>query len=385
MTLHFSREEYGHRRERLIGTMEESGLDAVLLFSQESMYWLTGFDSFGFCFFQCLIVRVNGDMSLLTRMPDLRQAKHTSTIEDIHVWMDWGDVGPVGQLRDLMDNLDMLGENIGVEYNTPGLTAFYGRQLDDRLKSFGNLTDASTIIPAMRAKKSYAEIEYIREAAVMADDAFEAGLAVIKPGANDADVLAAMQGSVFAAGGGYPGNGFIVGSGKDALLCRTKSGRRTLEKQDQITLEFAGTSKNYHSALMRTVVIGDPTARHLELFDAAKMALESCEEVMTPGHTFGDVFEAHAKVLDERGLHPHRINACGYSLGASFAPSWIDMPMFYRQNVEEIVPNMSLFLHIIIMDSETETAMTLGRTYLTTTGAPEPLSRLPIELISING
>ncbi|MFK8034461.1 MAG: M24 family metallopeptidase [Hyphomicrobiales bacterium] len=384
MTLHFSREEYDHRRERLIGTMEESGLDAMLLFSQESMYWLTGFDSFGFCFFQCLIVRANGDMSLLTRMPDLRQAKHTSTIEDIHVWMDWGDVGPVGQLKDLMDNLDMLGENIGVEYDTAGLTAFYGRQLDDRLKSFCNLTDASKLIPSLRVKKSYAEVAYIREAAAMADDAFEAGLAVIKPGANDADVLTAMQGSVFAAGGGYPGNGFIVGSGKDALLCRTKSGRRTLEEQDQITLEFAGTSKNYHSALMRTVVIGEPTERHLELFDAAQTALIACEEVMTPGHTFGDVFEAHAKILDERGLHPHRINACGYSLGASFAPSWIDTPMFYRQNDEQIVPNMSLFLHIIIMDSDTETAMTLGRTYLTTTEAPEPLSRLPIELVSIN-
>lgn len=383
MNLHFSREEYDHRRERLLSVMEENNLDAMLLFSQESMYWLTGFDSFGFCFFQCLIVRSNGDMSLLTRMPDLRQARHTSTIEDIHVWMDWGEAGPVNQLRDLMDNLDMLGENIGVEYDTPGLTAFYGRQIDDKLKSFGNLLDASTLIPALRVQKSYAEIAFIKEAAEMADNAFEAGLSVIKPGANDADILTAMQGSVFAAGGGYPGNGFIIGSGKDALLCRTKSGRRALESQDQVTLEFAGASKNYHSALMRTVVIGEPTERHRELFDAAETALIACEEQMVPGNTFGDVFEAHASILDERGLHPHRINACGYSLGATFAPSWIDTPMFYRKNPFVIRTNMSLFLHIIIMDSETETAMTLGRTYLTKDGAPEPLSRLPIELVTV--
>ncbi len=70
MSLHFSREEYDHRRERLLAVMEENNLDAMLLFSQESMYWLTGFDSFGYCFFQCLIVRSNGDMSLHTRMPD---------------------------------------------------------------------------------------------------------------------------------------------------------------------------------------------------------------------------------------------------------------------------------------------------------------------------
>jgi Xaa-Pro dipeptidase len=59
--------------------------------------------------------------------------------------------------------------------------------------------------------------------------------------------------------------------------------------------------------------------------------------------------------------------------------------MFYRKNPFVIRKNMSLFLHIIIMDSETETAMTLGRTYLTTDGAPESLSRLPIELVAVKG
>ncbi len=91
MTLHFSREEYDTRRERLLEAMAAEKLDAMLLFSQESMYWLTGYDTFGFCFFQCLIVRSNGEMSLLTRAPDLRQAKHTSIITDIHIWMDRGD------------------------------------------------------------------------------------------------------------------------------------------------------------------------------------------------------------------------------------------------------------------------------------------------------
>jgi Xaa-Pro dipeptidase len=45
---------------------------------------------------------------------------------------------------------------------------------------------------------------------------------------------------------------------------------------------------------------------------------------------------------------------------------------------------MTLFAHMIIMDSDTNTAMTLGRTYLTTDGAPEPLSRLPIEMTVVS-
>lgn len=383
MNLHFSNEEYAHRRERLQQAMAEQNLDAMLLFAPESHYWLTGYDTFGFCFFQCLIVKKNGSCSLLTRAPDFRQAKHTSIIEDIHIWMDRSDAGPINHLRNLLDDLDLLGARLGVEYNTQGLTAFYGRQLDDTLKSFATLEDASDLVGNLRAVKTYAEIAYIREAAERADSAFHAGLTQIRPGQSESDVLAAMQGSVFAAGGGYPGNGFIVGAGRDALLCRTKSGRNVLGAQDQITLEFAGTCYNYHAALMRTVVVGTPTPRHQELFGAAHRALLACEAVMVPGQTFGDVFEAHASILDEAGLHSARLNACGYSLGARFAPSWMDAPMFYRHNAAAILPNMSLFVHIILFDSDSETAMTLGRTYLTKDGPPEPLSALPLELVTV--
>lgn len=50
MALHFEPEEFAARRDRLILKMEEEKLDALLLFAQESMYWLTGYDTFGFCF-----------------------------------------------------------------------------------------------------------------------------------------------------------------------------------------------------------------------------------------------------------------------------------------------------------------------------------------------
>ena len=77
----------------------------------------------------------------------------------------------------------------------------------------------------------------------------------------------------------------------------------------------------------------------------------------------------------------HRLNACGYSLGARYAPSWMDWPMFYRDNPTIIAPDMVLFAHMILMDSDAGAAMCLGRTYLTTEGAPEPLSRHGAEML----
>jgi Xaa-Pro dipeptidase len=87
--------------------------------------------------------------------------------------------------------------------------------------------------------------------------------------------------------------------------------------------------------------------------------------------------------MDERGLTRHRLNACGYSLGARFTPSWMEHQMFHTGNPLEIAPDMTLFVHMIIMDSETNTAMTLGQTYLTTEDEPESLSAKPLDLIAV--
>ncbi|NLS04496.1 aminopeptidase P family protein [Rhizobium sp. P32RR-XVIII] len=381
MALHFERTEFASRLARLTDQMRAEKLDAVLLFAQESMYWLTGYDTFGYCFFQTLIVKADGTMSLLTRSADLRQAKHTSIIDDIHVWVDRVNADPTLDLRNLLSDMDLLGARIGVEYDTHGMTGRIARLLDAQLSTFGQIVDASYLVSRLRLVKSPTEVVYVERAAALADDALDAAIRLTKPGANEADILAAMQGAVFSGGGDYPANEFIIGSGVDALLCRYKAGRRKLDANDQLTLEWAGTYAHYHVAMMRTIVIGEPTHRHRELYNACLETIQAIETVLKPGHTFGDVFDMHAKIMDERGLARHRLNACGYSLGARFSPSWMEHQMFHVGNPQEIEPNMSLFVHMIIADSDTGTAMTLGQTYLTTPAAPRALSRHSLDFI----
>ncbi len=382
MALHFAEEEYASRLARLTARMQEERLDAILLFAQESMYWLTGYDTFGYCFFQTLVVKQDGAMVLLTRSADLRQARHTSNIERIEIWVDRVNADPAMDLKKLLSELDLLGCRIGVEYDTHGMTGKAARLLDNQLSTFGELVDASMLVSRLRLIKSPAETVHVEKAASLADDALEAALPLIRPGGSEADILAAMQGAVFAGGGDYPANEFIIGSGADALLCRYKAGRRTLDANDQLTLEWAGVSAHYHAAMMRTVVIGEPSNRHRELYSACRETIQAIEMVLRPGNTFGTVFDVHARIMDERGLARHRLNACGYSLGARFSPSWMEHQMFHVGNPQEIEPDMSLFVHMIIMDSDSGTAMTLGQTYLTTTDAPRPLSRYGLDFIT---
>jgi Xaa-Pro dipeptidase len=383
MALHFDSEEYANRLQRLTARMREEKIDAMLLFAQESMYWLTGYDTFGYCFFQTLVVKATGEMVLLTRSADLRQARHTSNIEKIEIWIDRITADPTMDLKNLLSDLDLLGCRIGVEYDTHGLTGRNARLLDNQLQSFGQIIDASSLVSRLRLIKSPAEIAYVERAAALSDDALAAALPLIAPGGDEAAILAALQNAVLAAGGDYAANEFVIGSGADALLCRSKSGRRKLDAEDQLTLEWSGVSARYHAPMMRTAIIGEPSNRHRELYSACREAMQAMEMVLRPGNTFGTVFETFARIIDERGLARHRLNTCGYSVGARFAPSWMEQQMFLVGNPQEIQPNMTLFVHTIVLDSESGTAMTLGQTYLTTTDTPKALSRYGLDFIEV--
>jgi Xaa-Pro dipeptidase len=381
MALHFTSAEFGRRTQTLLAAMAAERLDALLLFQQESMYWLTGYDTFGFCFFQCLLVTADGRMALLTRSADLRQAQHTSTIGDIRLWKDGADANPSRDLKELAREFGLAGKRLGVEFESYGLVAANGRRLEAAFEGFATLADMSSVVTRLRAVKSAEEIVYVRRAAELANEADETALALIRAGADEGDILAAQHAAIFRAGGDYPANEFIIGSGADALLCRYKSGRRTLAARDQITLEFAGSYRHYHAAIMRTVVVGDPKPLHLAYHRVARETLLACEAALRPGATAGEVFAAHARVFDEHGLSAHRLNACGYSLGAKFTPSWMDWPMFYEDNPWVIEPGMVMFVHMILMDSATETAMTLGRTYLVGEGGAEALTLPDLDLV----
>lgn len=379
--LHFTEDELADRRARTISLMQERDLDGLLMFRQESMFYLTGYDTFGFCFFQCLYLGSDGRLALMTRAPDLRQAQNTSMIEDIRIWVDRDGATPASELKAMLAELGCAGKTLGIEYEAYGLTARNGIAINAALDGFCKLVDSSDLVSELRVVKSPAELAYVRRAAELADDALVAAHDLTAPGAFEGDILAAMQGAVFKGGGDYPGNEFIIGSGSDALLCRYFTGRRILADQDQLTLEYAGAYRHYHACMMRTIPVGDLRQEQTDMHAACLEALEACREALRPGNLVGTVFDAHADVMDRRGYRHARMNACGYSLGAVFAPIWMDYPMFYHGNPMEIRAGMVFFAHMILMDSEKDLAMCFGETFIVTETGSERLSKLSLDLV----
>ena len=86
--LHFTKAELEARVGATIAAMEREGLSALVMFRQESMYWLTGYDTFGYVHFQAMVLTADGRLVLLTRSADRLQAAFTSTVEDVRIWRD---------------------------------------------------------------------------------------------------------------------------------------------------------------------------------------------------------------------------------------------------------------------------------------------------------
>ena len=380
MTQHFDAPEYALRKSRAIAAIKSEGLDALLMFAPESQYWICGYDTFGFALFQCLVLTAKGDLHLLTRNPDLRQARLTSTLSDaeIHIWGDVEGMNPAADLARLLSDLGVSGR-IGYEGQTAGLTDYNGQQIRALIP---DLVESTQIIRAQRRIKSNAEVDMHRRAAALSDDALDAGIAATRAGAFEGDILAAMQGAVFKGGGDYAGNEFIIGSGEGALLCRYFSGRRHLDPSDQLTLEWSGAYARYHAAMMRTVIVGQPSDSHKRMHAACAEALQACEVAIRPGKPMGDVFVAHAKVFDKHGFSHARLEACGYGMGAIYNPIWVDFPMFYEGNPLLMQANQVFFLHMILMDSDSGDAMTLGHSVLVKPDGIERLSRHGLGLIT---
>ena len=381
MGLHFTAEEFFKRKRDVLKSMKEQNLDALLMFRQESMYWLTGYDTFGYVFFQTLILDQKGNTILLTRAPDLRQAQNTSNIKDIRIWIDKDQSNPTEDLKVILNELNLKGKKVGIEYEAYGMTGRNALKLNKSLEGYCEVEDQSELITKHRVIKSTEEIVYVKKAAELADRALDEAWKYTKAGASEAKILAEMQRVVLENGGDYPANEYIIGSGPNALLCRYQAEKRNLSNTDQLSLEWAGTYKHYHSAMFRTIPIGKADIKHIKMHEACVEALNNCAKTLIPGKTAGDVFDIHAKTFDNLGYNKARMNACGYSLGSTFSPNWMDWPMLYTGNPYIIQPGNVFFMHMILMDSDNELAMNLGETYLVTEKGNERLGKQKLDLV----
>lgn len=381
--MHFSEEEFAARHERLRSAMSAAYCDGLVLFCQESMYYLTGYDTSGYSMFQGMYFGADGAIALLTRSADERQARITSIVRDVRIWSDREGATPGDDLRGMLEDLGCRGRRIGIEYHAYGLTAQRGKMVDDALEGFCETFDASHLARDLRMVKSTAELAYVRKAGALADEAFAVARDMTRPGASIGSIYGAMMNVVMSGDGDPSASRWPMGRAEEALLIRYHTGHGTVGEVDQVQFEFASAYRHYHAGLMNVILTGGAAPEYHRMFDACADALAACKNALMPGRPLGDVYDAHARVLSGAGYEKHILKACGYSMGATYPPTWMDMPMIYAGNSHVVQPGMVFFLHMQILDSDSGRAMSLGEQVHVTPGGCERITHAPDRLIVV--
>ena len=253
--------------------------------------------------------------------------------------------------------------------------------VDAAFAGFCELVDASDLVRLLRLVKSPAELAYLREAGRLVDAACEVSLRMTVPGASVGTIYGEMMNTIMRGDGDPTASRWPMGAGDEALLVRYHTGHRSVAPRDQVQFEIAASNRHYHASLMYVVLTGEPDARHRRMFDACAEALDACKAALRSGNMAGQVFAAHADILTKAGYAGHFLNACGYTMGATYPPTWMDWPMIYAGEPQVLAPNMVFFLHMILLDSDTGLSMSLGETAIITENRCEPISHAPRRLL----
>ncbi len=300
--LHFSRDELSGRQERVRGRMAELGYDGLLLFKMEDMYWLSGYDSEGFVIFDCMFIGVAGELTHVTRRADLANIRYSSVCDDIRIWEDREGNPKSRAIKDMLDGHGLQGRRIGVQVDAMGISPRLHGELRAELDGWCDLVDAPDFIRRLRLVKSPQELDYLRAAGRILDEAARAAVDAIHAGVDEGELFAAIYATILRRGGDMPAHRILLGSGDAAMNVRYTTGRRAVPANDQVTFELGCGYRHYHAADMFVVLTGPVVdERHRRMHAACAKALGDVQGIPRPGTTLGEVFDMHRAAFARAG------------------------------------------------------------------------------------
>ena len=379
--LHFPRDEFDLRINRTRQAMADAELDGLVLFRQESMFYLTGYDTSGYSMFQAMYLGLNKGPTLLTRSADRIQSRNTSIVEDIQIWIDQEDASPAIDLRRILKTNGCTNQRIGIEYHAYGLTGQRALMVNEALEGLCRLVDASDLVRLIRLVKSDLELEYVRKSGAICDTILQTSISHTRPGNTVKSVYGAMMNTLLCEGGDPTASRWPMGAGEAAVFCRYHTGDEIIAPQDQVVFEPAAAYRHYHTCMMYNILTGNVDPRHQAMNDACADALDACQRLLTVGNTVGDLYAAHEETMHTHGFSHAALSACGYSVGISYPPSWMDWPMIWKDNPQTLEAGMVFFLHMILLDDRTGLSMCIGETAIVTETVCEPVNRIPRTII----
>lgn len=315
----FTMDEYDRRLAAVRGELARRGLDAMIVTTPENIFYLTGYQTPGYYFFQALVVPTEGEPFMVTRLLEDSNVQTRTWIELSRPYADTDS--PITALRIALDEQGLAEKSIGYEKHCYFFRASEQEQLFVASPD-STFFDCSGLIEKSRLVKSDEEITVMHRAAKAADAGMLAGIAAVAEGVNENEVAAEIHHAMLRAGSEYPAISPFVASGWRCSVGHATWEHRTIEQGDCVFLEVGGCVHRYHASQMRTVFVGDPTPEVIEAEALILEAMEAAMDAIRPGITAGDVDMVCRQVLARYSYGGTQATRSGYSIGIAFAPDW---------------------------------------------------------------
>jgi len=328
--MNFPKSEYIDRLAKVKKSMQEKKIDLLISQDTANMNYLTGYDAWSFYYAQCVLVHVDLDEPFLfVRDQDAGGAFLQSCWSQeniivyaekyIHTWPNH----PYDYLIEIIKNKKWDNQSIGLEMDSHYFTAFCYQKLIDGLPD-ASLKDSERLVNWVRFIKSDNEIELMKNAALITDQAMQTAIDTINPGIRQCDAVGEIQKAMFYGtpeiGGEYSSIATLLPTGTGTSASHLTATQEKFVKGEATIVELAGVHKRYHAPLARTVLLGKAEQKQMDAIKATNEALDEGISAIKPGNTADDVAQKFWAVLDKHDIK--KDSRTGYSIGIGYPPDW---------------------------------------------------------------
>jgi Xaa-Pro dipeptidase len=340
----FPFEEYERRLSELRVRIAQRLLDAVVITDPENIMYLTDYQTTGYSFFQALVVPLEQEPFMITRQMEESNIIARTWVERTRPYPDTGDA--IQMLVDALREFGLANKRIGYERNSYFFPAYQQDFIHTTLTD-GKLLDCFGIVEQGRIRKSEVEIDLMRKAAAATEAGMQAGLEASAAGVTENEIGAAISSAMFKAGGEPPAVMPYVTSGPRTMIGHATWEGRTVQPGEHVFLEVGGCYRRYHTALMRTVVLGELSDSMYKAQERMKMALNAVHEVVQPGMTVSDVDNLVRNIITNNDVGARLVTRSGYSIGIAFPPSWDEGYICSLKQGESAILEEGMTFHVI--------------------------------------
>lgn len=383
----FERAEHEERIHRLRLEMQREKLDAVLIYSQHSMYYLFGYDvmSGAAIAYQVIIVPLDGDPIALVRntmVPYVGQSPFLN--RDVRFYTDSFSRDSVRMTTDILAEKHLLRrKRIGIETRTLTLNAHdYEIVRQGVTGGKGRLVDATELVAELRLRKSATELDYLRKAGRLTDVMLEAAWATMRPGVRGCDVEAEALRAVYAAGGEDMAQPLYIVPARAGDNTSEPFTRRRIQRGDAVALEGGACYRRYNTVAGYPAFCGAEPDREIRgVFGQARDSIDAGRAVLRAGMPVADLARAMAvhRQTGAEGFHG------GYGIGIGYRYLWHEAPIIRQSDTHTLEAGMVLSLFGFGASNDASRFLFIAEPVIVTSTGLEDLCRQPRSELRVVG